>query len=144
MASNNVIQIIKETYDEVAAKRNRCMLSLNDLRERHATAVANHRNAESQMSQAKQVVQDIRRKQQELTDYSDTLVQTPHALLQKIEDLSRAILDQESRVSAIEPVVQRAKTHLVERQTELDGTEQQFKTLDAQIKELSAHIATLS
>lgn len=144
MPNETLLQTIKETYNEVAAKRNAAQLTLEASRNAYRNAAANLQNAEVQRDLARQAEEGIRRKQCELADYCESLLDKPQALIQKIDAFNIALINQKTRTQRAEEIVAQCQRGVEHAQVKFNIAECDFQKLNSQVNELSAHLARLN
>lgn len=144
MPDQALLQIIKRTFEEISAKRNAAVLSLEGLRNTYRNTAANLRNAEARRDSAQQAETATRCELDELTKYCRPLVDKPQPFIQQMDTLTITLKGREVCTQQAKQIITQYQQELDAIQARIKDAEHDCEELNSEVKEVAAHLARLN
>jgi len=135
-------QIIRNSLDEVSAKRNFAGLEVERLKGAWRDASSALASAERNKERAIRVLENKRGEHSRLLQHLNTLPdnEKPDALLRTLNDLAAQALGLDEKREASERAVDVCRESVEHAQADLELAEESYKRLVAEVAQLQAHI----
>jgi chromosome segregation ATPase len=144
MANGSLAQTVRQTLDEVSAKRNVALLEVERLKAAFRDAAASRASAENRKNMATERVDVIHERHRELLEYLNAQSEKPSALLRKLDDLAKQLAGLDAERQACDQALEVCQQSLDRAQLDLTVAERSSARLVAEVAELHTHFSRLN